>query len=139
MIEMRDVTLGYGRKTVLSGINLKVRMGEMVGLIGPNGCGKSTIIKAISHVISPRSGEILIEGEDVTGIARRDLARRLGVVPQLPLLPSAFTAFEVVLMGRNPHLGLFQYEGHRELAITWSAMERTATRDLAHRRVGELS
>ncbi len=63
----------------------------------------------------------------------------LGVVPQMPLLPSAFTAFEVVLMGRNPHLGLFQYESQRELDITWQAMEQTMTRHLAMRRVGELS
>jgi iron complex transport system ATP-binding protein len=57
----------------------------------------------------------------------------------MPLLPSAFTAFEIVLMGRNPHLSLFQYEGPRELAITWQAMEKTATCSLAERRVGELS
>ena len=63
----------------------------------------------------------------------------LGVVPQIPLLPSAFTAFEIVLMGRNPHLGLFQYEGPRELAITWRAMEKTATQTLAERRISELS
>ncbi len=63
----------------------------------------------------------------------------IGVVPQMPLLPSAFTAFEVVLMGRNPHLGLFQYEGPKELDIAWQAMERTMTLSLARRRVGELS
>ena len=63
----------------------------------------------------------------------------VGVVPQMSLLPSAFTAFEIVLMGRNPHLGLFQYEGPREMAITWQAMKRTATHTLAERRISELS
>ena len=63
----------------------------------------------------------------------------LGVVPQMPLLPSAFTAIEVVLMGRNPHLGLFQYENQRELDIVWRAMGRTMTQHLAQRRVSELS
>jgi len=63
----------------------------------------------------------------------------LGVVPQMPLLPSAFTAFEVVLMGRNPHLGLFEYESQRELDIAWHAMEMTMTQHLARRRIGELS
>ena len=138
-IEMQKVSLGYGRKVVVKDITLQVMPGEMVGLIGPNGCGKSTIIRALSRIISPHSGKILLDGKDVSRIPRRELACWLGVVPQMPLLPSAFTAFEVVLMGRNPHLGLFQYEGPRELAITWRAMERTATQSLAERRIGELS
>jgi iron complex transport system ATP-binding protein len=111
----------------------------MVGLIGPNGSGKSTIIRALSRVIPPYSGKILLNGKDATKISRQELARLIGVVPQMPLLPSAFTAFEIVLMGRNPHLGLLQYEGPKELAIAWQAMERTATQSLAGRRVGELS
>ena len=138
-IEMQNVCLGYGRKVVLKALTFHVMPGEVVGLIGPNGCGKSTIIKALSRIISPHSGKILLDGKDVSQIPRRDLARLLGVVPQIPLLPSSFTAFEIVLMGRNPHLGLFQYEGSEELAITWRAMERTATQSLAERRVGELS
>jgi len=138
-IEMQDVCLGYGSTVVLEDITFRVMPGKMVGLIGPNGCGKSTIIRALSRIISPHSGKILVDGKDVARIPRRDLARLLGVVPQMPLLPSVFTAFEVVLMGRNPHLGLFQYEGPRELAITWQAMEKTATHSLAERRVSELS
>lgn len=138
-LEMQHVRLGYGRETIVKDITLQVKPGEMVGLIGPNGCGKSTIIRAISRVISPRSGKILLDGKDVSHIPRRDLARLLGVVPQMPLLPSAFTAFEIVLMGRNPHLGLFQYEGPKELAIAWQAMAQTATQPLAERRVSELS
>ncbi len=138
-IEVQNVWLGYGRKVVLKDITFQVRPGEMVGLIGPNGCGKSTIIRAISRVISPQSGKIFLDGKDITRIPRQNLARLLGVVPQMPLLPSVFTAFEIVLMGRNPHLGLFQYEGPRELAIAWQAMERTGTESLASRRINELS
>ena len=138
-VEMREVSLGYGRNVVLKDITFQITPGEMVGLIGPNGCGKSTIIKALSHIITPFSGKILLDGKDIAGISRNNLARRLGVVPQLPLLPSAFTAFEIVLMGRNPHLGLFQYEGPEERATVWRAMELTATHTLAERRVGELS
>jgi iron complex transport system ATP-binding protein len=138
-LEMQNVHIGYGRMTVLRDLNLQAMPGEMVGLIGPNGCGKSTIIKAISRVIQPHSGRVLLSGKDVTRIPRPELARMLGVVSQIPLLPSAFTAFEIVLMGRNPHLGLLQYEGPQELAIAWQAMERTGTQALAERRVGELS
>ncbi len=136
---MQNVTLAYGHKVVVRDITLQVMPGEMVGLVGPNGCGKSTILKALSRVIPPYSGRILVDGKDMSRIPRKDLSRLLGVVPQMPLLPSAFTAFEIVLMGRNPHLGLFQYEGPRDMAITWQAMERTSTQHLAERRISELS
>ena len=138
-LELQNICLAYGGKVVVKDITFQLMPGEMVGLIGPNGSGKSTIIKAISRVISPYSGKILLDGKEISRIPRRDLARLLGVVPQMPLLPSAFTAFEIVLMGRNPHLGLLQYEGEKELAVTWQAMKMTATQSLAERRVGELS
>jgi iron complex transport system ATP-binding protein len=138
-LEMQNVSLGYNHKLVLQDMTLRAAPGELVGLIGPNGSGKSTIIKALSRIINPYSGKILIDGRDIAGIPRRELACLVGVVPQMPLLPSTFTAFEIVLMGRNPHLGLFQSEGHRDWAVAWQAMELTATQPLANRRVNELS
>jgi iron complex transport system ATP-binding protein len=138
-LEMQNVSLGYNHKPVLQDINLKASPGELVGLIGPNGSGKSTIIKALSRIMHPYSGRILIDGRDIDRIPRRELACLVGVVPQMPLLPSTFTAFEIVLMGRNPHLGLFQSEGHQDWAIAWQAMGKTATDSLASRRVNELS
>lgn len=138
-IEMQNVCLGYGHKVILKDIAFRLKPGGFVGLIGPNGCGKSTIIRALSRVISPASGKILVDGKDINKIPRQKLARLLGVVPQMPLLPSAFTAFEIVLMGRNPHLGFFQYEGPRELAIAWQAMAKTGTQAFARRRISELS
>jgi iron complex transport system ATP-binding protein len=111
----------------------------MTGLVGPNGCGKSTVIKAISRVKSPVSGSIAFNGRDASHISHMELARLLGVVPQIPLLPGNFTAFEVVLMGRNPHLGLFQYESRRDMEIAWQSMEKTRTQHLSSRRIGELS
>jgi iron complex transport system ATP-binding protein len=107
-LSLQDVTLGYGPSVVVEGITFQANPGQMLGLVGPNGCGKSTIIKALSHVIMPR-------------------------------LPSAFTAFEIVLMGRNPHLGLFQYEGRKDMDIAWQAMENTSIQNLSQRRISELS
>jgi iron complex transport system ATP-binding protein len=138
-LEMQKVTLGYDHRPVMEDITLKVSPGELVGLIGPNGSGKSTIIKALSHIINPQSGRILIDGRNVTDIPRRELARLVGVVPQLPLLPSTFTAFEIVLMGRNPHMGLFQSEGKRDWEMAREAMTKTGTVELANRYVNELS
>jgi iron complex transport system ATP-binding protein len=138
-LEMRNVTLGYNHQPVLRDITLKASPGEMVGLIGPNGSGKSTIIKALSRVMHPDSGKIAVNGQDINKIPRRELACMVGVVPQMPLLPSACTAFEIVLMGRNPHLGLFQSEGRRDWALAWQAMEKTGTDPLANRHINELS
>ncbi len=138
-LEMQGVTLGYNHQPVLSGIDFKVGPGELVGLIGPNGSGKSTIIKALSRIIAPAAGRILVGGRAITAIPRRELARLVGVIPQLPLLPSTFTAFEIVLMGRNPHLGLFQSESRRDWEIARQAMAKTATAALADRHVNELS
>jgi iron complex transport system ATP-binding protein len=138
-LEMQKVTLGYDLHPVMEDINLKVSPGEMVGLIGPNGSGKSTIIKALSHIIRPKSGRIIIGGRDIARIPRRELACMVGVVPQLPLLPSTFTAAEIVLMGRNPHLGLFQSEGKRDWAMARQAMAKTGTEKLADRHINELS
>ncbi len=139
MIELREVSLGYDHRAVLNNINLRAVPGEMLGLIGPNASGKSTLLKGITRVINLLSGHISIDGQDIKNIKREELARLIAVVPQNPVLPEAFTAFEVVLMGRTPHLGLLRYEGEKDIAIAWQAMEATHTHLLAERRVGELS
>ena len=138
-LKMQGVSLGYNHQPVLQDINLEVMPGEMVGLIGPNGSGKSTIIKGFSRVLPAYSGRILLDGKEIDVIPRRELACLVGVVPQMPLLPSTFIAFEIVLMGRNPHLGLFQSEGPRDRELAWQAMAKTGTQSLAERRINELS
>jgi iron complex transport system ATP-binding protein len=138
-IEFKDVSLGYHHRPVLAGVTFRIMPGEIVGLIGPNGSGKSTIIRALTRIINPSAGRILIDDTNIENIERQQLARLLGVVPQLPLLPSAFTGFEIVLMGRNPHLGLFARESEKDMEIAWQAMRMTGTEELANRNVGELS
>ncbi len=138
-LKLHNITLGYRRKSVVQDISFEVKPGEILGLVGPNGCGKSTIIKSLSRIIKPYSGSIMLNGRDLSNIPRVELSRLLGVVPQMPLLPSTFTAFEIVLMGRNPHLGLLQYESNKDKTIAWQAMEKTSTEHLARRRIGQLS
>jgi len=138
-IQAENLILGYGRTTVATDISFSLQPGQMTGFVGPNGCGKSTIIKALSRVLRPLSGQVLINGRDAAAIGRRDLARLIGVVPQVPLLPSSFTGCEVVLMGRNPHLGFFRYESSKDMGVAMAAMQATRTTHLADRRIGELS
>jgi len=97
------------------------------------------LLKGITRVIHPFSGHIFIDGRNIGSMKREELARLMATVPQNPILPDAFTAFELVLMGRTPHLGLLRYEGREDIAITWQAMEATRTESLAQRRMGELS
>ncbi len=139
MIELKNVSLGYDQRAILNNINLKAVPGKILGLIGPNGSGKSTLIKGITRLLNLFSGYILLDGRDIRSYKREELARLIAVVPQNPVLPQAFTAFELVLMGRTPHLGFFRFEGEEDMAIAWQAMKATKTEFFAERRVGELS
>ncbi|MFH1086956.1 MAG: ABC transporter ATP-binding protein [Chloroflexota bacterium] len=139
MIELRDVSLGYDRAPVLHDVTFRAAPGEILGLIGPNASGKSTLLKGLTRLARLFSGQVLAGGRDVKDYRREELARLIAAVPQNPALPDAFTAFEVVLMGRTPHLGFLRYEGGKDISIAWQAMEMTRTSGLAERRVGELS
>lgn len=139
MLELHNITLGYGDTTVLDDISLSTERGEMLGIIGPNGSGKSTLIKGICSLLSLKSGSVLIDGQNVAKITRGELARLVAVVPQIPNLPDTFTAFEIVLMGRTPHLGRFRFEGHRDFDIAWEAMDITNTQSIAERTMDQLS
>jgi len=139
MIELDNISLGYNHQAVLDDVSMKAAPGQILGLVGPNGSGKSTLIKGMAGVIDLFSGHILIDDHDIKTMKRDKLARIVATVPQSPVLPGAFTAFEVVLMGRTPHLGLLRYEGGKDLAIAWQAMKATHTQSFAERRVSELS
>lgn len=138
-LRLNDVKLAYGDRVIIAGISLEVKAGELLGIVGPNGCGKSTLIKGITRVIPPKSGAVYINGRNISIMSQGELARLVAVVPQNTYLPEAFTSFEVVLMGRTPHLGFLCYEGQNDVDIAVRAMKITDTWHLAGRRVGELS
>lgn len=138
-LRLQQVSLGYGRRTILKDASFEASPGEVLGIIGPNGSGKSTLIRGMTRLLIPSSGQIFIDGHTIDQLKHSDLAQLVAVVPQNAVLPELFTAVEVVLMGRTPHLGLFRYESDKDLAIVQKAMEATNTAHLAERRVGELS
>jgi iron complex transport system ATP-binding protein len=139
MLEIRDLTLSYGERVALRDVSLSLARGELLGVVGPNASGKSSLIRAITRVVPPLRGEVWLDGSPVRHLSQRELALRVAVVPQNPYLPEAFTALEVVLMGRTPHLGLLQSEGRADWAAVRRALEQTDAWDLADRRIGELS
>ena len=138
-LEVENITLDYGQLAVIKDLSFQLLSGELLGLVGPNGCGKTSIIKSLSRILTPISGRISLDGKELTVISRNALARFIGVVPQNPYLPETFTVFEVVVLGRNPYLGLFSGETARDVAVVWEAMERADITHLAKRRIGELS
>jgi iron complex transport system ATP-binding protein len=139
MLEIHAMHAAYGSHDVLRGIDLRVSAGEAVAIIGPNGCGKTTLLRVVSGVHARASGSVRIEGSDVSRMPAAEIARRVAVVAQSAPLPEGFTAIEVVLMGRTPHLKLLESESMRDVEVVRRAMERTGCWDLRHRFVQELS
>jgi iron complex transport system ATP-binding protein len=120
-------------------ISFSVNEGEIVGFLGPNGAGKTTLLRLISGVLKPSRGVIRINGDDLAALKPTSRAKLVSVVPQNPQLPLSFKVLDLVLMGRNPHLGLLQWEGRRDMEISRWAMEMTDVWYLADRRISTLS
>lgn len=139
MLQVQGVEFAYGDEQVLAGVDLDVRDGEMVGVVGPNGCGKTTLLRLISGALKPLNGRIRIAGQNVSEVSPRERAHRVAVVPQNPPVPTGYTVSDLVLMGRNAHLKLLQWEGPKDYEAADRAMAATETADLAHRVAGTLS
>jgi iron complex transport system ATP-binding protein len=144
-LSARDLSFSYDtgfeddRAFVLHGVNVSIARGSLTGLLGPNGCGKTTLLKLVSGVLRPRTGSLFFNDEPLTRIPRRELARHVAVVPQETHPAFDYSAIEMVLMGRHPHLGAFGLEGPDDLAIARDAMAATSTEHLAHRAYMTLS
>jgi iron complex transport system ATP-binding protein len=133
------VDCSYGSVDILKDINFSVKSGQFLGILGPNGSGKTTLLKSISRVLQPKKGTILIEDKDIYKLKPLDIAKQMAVVPQSTPVSFDFTALEVVLMGRNPHMTRFKMEGKTDLEIAKNSMELTHTWEFADRPVTELS
>ena len=120
-------------------VSLTVARGSITGLLGPNGCGKTTLLKLLAGIIAPASGRVLFDGLAIASQPRRAVARRIAVVPQETHPAFDYTALEMVLMGRHPHLDTFQLEGPRDVALAYDALEATGTKHLANRAYMTLS
>jgi iron complex transport system ATP-binding protein len=138
MIELRDVSVRLGATEALKDFSLAVETGEWVALIGPNGAGKTTALRALCGLVA-YSGEITIDGVDIRSLGRRNLARQVAFVPQIPETPPELTVAEYVLLGRTPYLAYFGTEGREDRLAAERALERLELRELAARSLGSLS
>ena len=140
LLEAVDLGFAYpGGPRILEAVSFGVADGALVGILGPNGSGKTTLLRLIARSLRPASGYVRLEGADLSSLSRRVLARRLAVVPQETVLAFDYSVLEIVLMGRYPHLGVFEVEGPGDLSAAMSALESTGTAQLADRPFHTLS
>jgi iron complex transport system ATP-binding protein len=130
---------GVAAPYVLDDVTVHVPPRAVVGVLGPNGSGKTTLLRLMSGALAPLSGRVRLDGVDVTAIPRRQIAQRLAVVPQETTLAFDYSALEIVLMGRYPHLRAFEMEGARDLEAAHAALRATGTEPLADRPFRTLS
>ena len=138
-LSLRGVTAAYGSRVALRGASLEVRGGEVVGLVGPNGSGKTTVVRVASRALCPREGRVLVAGEDPYVVSARRAARLAAVVPQEVVPAFEFTVREVVSMGRTPYLSTFGAGGPEDERRVVEAMDLSGIQHLGDRPLAELS
>jgi iron complex transport system ATP-binding protein len=150
MLQATDISFAYRRRRARSGtadaarrvledVSLAVGRGAIVGLLGPNGSGKTTLLRILAGILQPAAGQVTIDGEPIARLSRRELARRIAVVPQETHSTFDFSVLDMVLMGRYPHLGPFALEGAADLAVAREALEATGTAAFEARSFATLS
>ncbi|WP_371812093.1 ABC transporter ATP-binding protein [Frigoribacterium sp. CFBP 8766] len=135
----RGAHLAYDRRTVSSSIDAEVRDGSFTVIVGPNACGKSTLLRAFSRLLAPRSGAVLLDGRDLATVPAKEAARTVGLLPQSSTAPEGITVGELVSRGRYPHQGMFRQWSDADRAAVATALAETDLVDLAEVPVDELS
>lgn len=135
----QDVTLGYGGRVVVDGLNLDIEPGVITTVIGPNGCGKSTLLRGLGRLLKPESGRVVLDGKAIATVKTREVARIVGMLPQSPVAPEGLTVADLVARGRHPHQSwLRQWSSDDETEVA-RALAQTGVSDLADRTLDELS
>ncbi|WP_301200098.1 ABC transporter ATP-binding protein [Corynebacterium stationis] len=138
-VHVKDVSVGYGERTVLDTLNVDIKRGAVTSIVGPNGCGKSTLLRTMSRLLNPTKGEIVLDGKSIHDIPTRKLATQLGLLPQTPIAPDGIVVADLVGRGRTPHQGILGRWSQQDYDIVAEALETTGISDLAERSIDELS
>jgi iron complex transport system ATP-binding protein len=133
------LTLGYDRRTVTADLTVSIPDGSFTVIVGPNACGKSTVLKALARMLRPRAGAVYLDGAVISSYSTKEVARRLGLLPQSSVAPGGITVADLVARGRYPHQRLFRQWSRQDEAAVTEAMRRTGVLELAERFVDELS
>jgi iron complex transport system ATP-binding protein len=135
----RDLSFAYGAHPVISGLSLSIPVRGVTGIVGPNGCGKSTLVALLARLNTPHAGKIELDGADLASYGRRDLARRIAYLPQLPVTPRGITVSQVLRYGRHPHQSLFRQFSREDAERIDGIAERLDLGSVLERRMDELS
>jgi len=138
-IEIENLHYAYKNEDVLKNLSFNIKQGEFFIIIGPNGSGKTTLLKTLNNIITPDKGLLKISGYSIKSYKRKSLSRKISFVSQDTNLDFPFTANEIVMMGRSPHLGLFGLETDIDCKIVENAMEFTHVSHLKDRLINQLS
>ncbi len=140
MLNVEHITCGYGGAPVVRDISFAVAPGERLCILGPNGCGKTTLLRAVAGLL-PHEGRVAVDGEDMAGLDRRRAAKKLALMSQLTDMYFSYTVYETVMMGRYAHQrrGVLAGQGPEDKRIVQECLERTGTADLRDRLITELS
>lgn len=131
--------LRYGERVVVRGLDLEIPGDAVTAIVGPNACGKSTLLRGLARLLAPAAGTITLDGSDIHRIPARTLARTLGLLPQQPVTPEAITVEALVRLGRHPHQRLFSTWSGADQEAVEHALERTGVGELRDRPVDQLS
>ncbi|GAA4225168.1 ABC transporter ATP-binding protein [Actinomadura meridiana] len=135
----RDVTVGYGGRTVIDGLDVAIPAGVITTIIGPNGCGKTTLLRTLARLLKPSNGTVVLDGQDIVKLKTRDVAKKLGLLPQAPVAPEGLTVADLVAKGRHPHQSWLRQWSSDDAAVVERALAMTGVSDLADRPVDALS
>ncbi len=135
----RRLSISYPHRTVVHELDLEIPDGSFTVLIGPNGCGKSTVLRAMARVLKPSGGEVVLDGSPIQDLHGRHVARTVGLLPQAPITPDGITVAELVARGRYPHQGPLRRESREDRAVVERCLEQTGIAELAARPLAELS
>lgn len=138
-LEMRKGSFAYTQRNVFEDINLEVKDREFLCILGPNGCGKTTLLKCLAGMMKLKCGEVLLDGQKIAAMKRSQVAARIGYVPQEQETTFPFTVQQMVLVGRAPYLNIFSSPSPKDIDIAEEAMERVGISGLKQKRFTELS
>ena len=139
MLDIKKLTFKYDNTPIFNNIEFQVNSGESVGIVGPNGCGKTTLIRVISGVLEPFNGEIYVDGQDLKKLSVVERSRHLSVAPQMPEFPLDYTVYQMLMMARNPYLSLFSWESKQDFDIVQQVISLTEIEYLVERLIRDIS